>query len=293
MISLALCGALVGTGLAAAWTLLRPLPRPLGIELARLEGPGHRGRGHRLAGARALTTQLDQWGMVPGWLRADLAIAGRDLGSWGTQVVLGSLTLAAIGALGAGGLALLGLRLPPSMAAGTVVLLGVLGVVLPVQDAHSRAGRAREHFRQVFVTWLELVTLGQAAGAGVEGAMAAACELGDDWALRRIAGALAAGRGAGIGPWEGLRALGAEVGVEDLARVAASLSLAGTEGARVRASLAAAAGSLRTRALSDNEGKANALTERLFLPAILLAAGFMLFILYPALTQVLSALGGG
>jgi tight adherence protein C len=236
---------------------------------------------------------MDEWGIVPGWLGANLAVLGLDLEVWGSQVLLGGLALMAIGALGMGGLTLLGGGLPPSLAAGIVVFLGALSVALPLQDVHARAGTAREHFRQVFVTWLELVTLGQAAGAGVEGAMASACELGDDWALRCIAGALAAGRGAGVGPWEGLRALAAEVGVEDLARVAASLSLAGTEGARVRASLSAAAGSLRTRALSESEGRANALTERLFLPAILLAAGFMLFILYPALSQVLGSLGGG
>jgi tight adherence protein C len=70
--------------------------------------------------------------------------------------------------------------------------------------------------------------------------------------------------------------------------LAASVSLAGTEGAKVRTSLAAKAGALRTHQITDAEG--NATAERMSLPVMLLFLGFLAFIAYPALTQVLSGL---
>jgi len=47
-------------------------------------------------------------------------------------------------------------------------------------------------------------------------------------------------------PWSALGRLGTELGIGELSELAASVSLAGTEGAKVRASLAAKAASLRT-----------------------------------------------
>jgi hypothetical protein len=72
--------------------------------------------------------------------------------------------------------------------------------------------------------------------------------------------------------------------------LAASVSLAGTEGAKVRTSLAAKAGALRTHQITDAEGDATAATERMSLPVMLLFLGFLAFIAYPALTKVLSGL---
>jgi tight adherence protein C len=68
------------------------------------------------------------------------------------------------------------------------------------------------------------------------------------------------------------------------------MSLAGTEGARVRDSLAAKAAALRRHELAEAESAAAAATERMVLPIALLALGFVIFLLYPALTQVVDAL---
>jgi hypothetical protein len=72
--------------------------------------------------------------------------------------------------------------------------------------------------------------------------------------------------------------------------LAASVSLAGTEGAKVRASLAAKAGSLRTHELAEAETEDQAATERMSLPVVLLLAGFLLFIGFPAVERVLTGL---
>jgi tight adherence protein C len=73
--------------------------------------------------------------------------------------------------------------------------------------------------------------------------------------------------------------------------LAASVSLAGTEGAKVRASLAAKAASLRTHELAEAETADQAATERMSLPVVLLFAGFLVFLGYPAVEKVLTGLG--
>jgi hypothetical protein len=75
-----------------------------------------------------------------------------------------------------------------------------------------------------------------------------------------------------------------------LSELAASVSLAGTEGAKVRASLAAKAAALRTHQITDAEADAQAATERMSLPVMALFLGFLVFIGFPALTQVLNGL---
>jgi hypothetical protein len=70
----------------------------------------------------------------------------------------------------------------------------------------------------------------------------------------------------------------------------AVLSLAGTEGAKVRASLTARAAAIRARQLSDAETAAQAATERMSLPLVLLFAGFLLLIGYPAVIHVLTGI---
>jgi tight adherence protein C len=69
--------------------------------------------------------------------------------------------------------------------------------------------------------------------------------------------------------------------------LAASIGLAGTEGARVRASLQARAVALRGRQLADAEAAAESATERMSLPVVTMATGFLLFIGYPAAHAVL------
>jgi len=117
---------------------------------------------------------------------------------------------------------------------------------------------------------------------GVESALEAASGVAGDRSFLRIRRALDRARHAGLSPWEGLGRLGGELGVDELEELAASVRLAGTEGARIRASLSAKSGSLRRREMADAQGQANAITERLFVPAIVLMIGFVVFLIYPA-----------
>jgi tight adherence protein C len=180
------------------------------------------------------------------------------------------------------------------LSAGAVVVLVVLGtsagIAVPTLELRRSAAQARERFCRGLSCWLELVALAQAGGMGVESALEAAGRISTDAAFARIRHAVERARHSGTTPWEELGRLGAEIGVEELDELAASLGLAGTEGARIRSSLTAKSASLRRRQMSAAQSRANSTTERLFLPSIILMVGFLVFLMYPvgvSLTNVL------
>jgi Flp pilus assembly protein TadB len=170
------------------------------------------------------------------------------------------------------------------------VLLAVGGFVLPDITVRREAERRRATFRHALSAYLNLIRVLLAGGAGVDGALFDAVGIGHGWAFQQLRRALVTARVTRTTPWSTLGQLGEELDVRQLSELAASVSLAGTEGARIRASLAAKAAALRTRELTDAEGDAQATTERMSLPVVLLFAGFLLFIGFPAFAQVLGGL---
>jgi Flp pilus assembly protein TadB len=168
--------------------------------------------------------------------------------------------------------------------------LAVAGFWAPSLGVHADAQARRADFRHALAAFLDLVVVGLAGGAGVDGAMDAAASVGTGWPAAQLRRALTAARLARRPPWETLARLGTDLGVPELAELAASVSLAGSEGAKVRASLTAKAAGMRTHQLTAAEADASAATERMSLPVVALFAGFLIFIGYPALAHVLTAL---
>jgi tight adherence protein C len=76
------------------------------------------------------------------------------------------------------------------------------------------------------------------------------------------------------------------LGIDELSDLAAAAGLAGTEGAKVRSTLAARAATIRRHELANAEAEANALTEKLFIPGVFLLIGFLVFVGYPAFTRI-------
>jgi Flp pilus assembly protein TadB len=194
--------------------------------------------------------------------------------------------LSAIGLAGAAAVAVsvsahVGLPIP---AVGIPIACAVgaaVGIAAPAIEVRRAARRERECFVRALGCWLELVAMAQAGGMGIESALEASSEISSDRSFGRLSTALGSVRLTGD-PWSALARLGAELGVTDLEELAATLALAGTEGARVRTSLAAKAASLRRRQMADAEAEANATTERLFLPSIVMMIAFLIFLMYPA-----------
>jgi Flp pilus assembly protein TadB len=220
----------------------------------------------------------------------DLAITGRTPDGYFAQLAVGGIVGALLPLAADAALRLFGLDLALAGAALASLTCLACGCGTPMIGLSVEARKARASARHALSCWLELVVLGQAGGMGVEGALEAASRVSNDLMFVRVRAALRRARHEGSSPWEALGRLGAELGIADLQELAANLALAGTEGARVRASLAAKASSMRRRELNDAQAKANSTTERLFLPSIVLMLGFLIFLMYPAgisLTKVL------
>jgi Flp pilus assembly protein TadB len=170
------------------------------------------------------------------------------------------------------------------------VVLAAAGFVVPDMRVRVEAAKARTGFRHALSAYLDLVWITLAGGAGVDSALGDSAKIGRGWAFAQIRRALTTARLTRTAPWTTLRQLGEELDITELSELAASVSLAGTEGAKVRTSLAAKATALRTHQITDAEGDAQAATERMSLPVMVLFLGFLAFIAYPALTQVLNGL---
>ena len=179
-----------------------------------------------------------------------------------------------------------GVHLPLAAVLWASLILGAGGALLPVLVLRSRARRARMSARRAIGSFLNLVVLCLAGGMGIESALHASARIGEDRVSERILDALVLAQDAGEPPWDALDRLGHDLGLTELSELAAAVGLAGTEGARIRLTLAAKASSIRRHNLSDAESEANAVTERLFLPGVCLLVGFLLFIAYPAVARI-------
>jgi Flp pilus assembly protein TadB len=137
-------------------------------------------------------------------------------------------------------------------------------------------------------SFLDLVAMNLSGGRGVPEALQSAADLSDGWAMVRIRDTLLTARLHGVTPWAALGELGDEIRIDELRDLAAALALVAEDGAKVRESLAARASSLRRRELAEVEGKAGERSQSMLVAQLLLALGFLVFLLYPAIMGVLS-----
>jgi pilus assembly protein TadC len=186
-------------------------------------------------------------------------------------------------------LRVLGVALP--VAAPLVLGLGLAAVafVLPDLQVHGEARRRRADFRHVMGSYLDLVAMCLAGGRGLPEALVTSASVGDHWAMARIRGALTTARMLGLTPWEALGRLGREIGVDELRDLAGALTLAGDEGAKIRASLFARAESLRRKELAEAEGSAGERSQSMLIAQLLLCAAFLLFLSFPAAYNILTS----
>lgn len=223
-------------------------------------------------------------------LRQDLATLGRSpeahLAEKATAAVAGLLFPSVVGLAFAAG----GRPFPWAVPVAVALLLTVVGFLLPDLTVKAEADRQRRAFRHALSAYLSLIQVLLAGGAGVETALTDAANVGNGWPFVAIRRALRTARETRISPWVGLGQLGVELQIAELTELADAVALAGTEGARVRQSLDAKAAALRVRQAQDAEAEANAATERMSIPGVLIAIGFILFVFYPALTQITRSL---
>jgi Flp pilus assembly protein TadB len=167
--------------------------------------------------------------------------------------------------------------------------VAVIFFFLPDLELKQKADKRRNDFRHAVGAFLDLVAMSLAGGRGVPEALMGASEIGSGWALWLIRDALANARITGQTPWQALGALGEEVKVDELRDLSAALALVSEDGAKVRESLTARAASLRRREIAELEGQAGERSQSMLVAQMVMCAGFMLFLIFPA---VVALLGG-
>lgn len=288
-------GALFGAGLTALGYGLRP-PRPVLAEvLASLnartapEGARRHETGWVTDLGRRAVPMARALGFPTDSLRADLTACGIDEDTHlASKAVCGAAGLVAPGACAL--LLRLGTGISPGwwMPLGGSLALAAVLFFIPDASVRRQALRRRREMRHTLSLVLDLTVIALAGGAGVQQALTYAVAAPEGWAATRLQHALHVAQLTRTSPWPHLDDLGRQLAVSELTELASTLNLAGSEGARIRSSLAAKARAIRRRRIAEADGAAQAATERMSLPVVGLFAAFLLLIGYPALAHVMA-----
>jgi len=291
--SMLLAGAGIGAGVWICARALLPRPARLDAVLDGLARPGRPISGvitptepwsdHIGSTARRL---LESTGWDPQRLRSDLALVDRTVERHALDKALGALAGLLVPNLVTLALAAVGIQLQIGVVVLVSVGLAAVGFVLPDHLLHEEAEERRRSFRHALSSYLDLVNVLLAGGAGIDTALHAAADAGGGWGYQTIRTELRRARLTGQSPWDTFADLAERLDVNELAELAASVSLAGSHGARIRASLAAKADTLRGHQIAETESAAEAATERMTIPVAVLLFGFLIFIAYPAVAQI-------
>ncbi|MFD4345712.1 type II secretion system F family protein [Streptomyces coelicoflavus] len=297
-----LVGAVIGLGIYVLVRALMPSRRSSVQQVARIDAMRARGAAYesssrtaqdtgRLGPLRArIGARVAELYLQQGWqqrsLRADLAVLDR---SW--EKFLATKVLLAVGGLFFGPLLFaivwqLGFGDSPIIPVWLALLCAALFFFLPDLEVRRDAADKRRDLRRVIGAYLDLVSMSLAGGRGLPEALMAAAEVSDGWATHRIRNALSDARITGISQWQALGQLGEDLGVEELKDLSASLALVADDGAKVRESLSSRAETMRHRELAEIEGSAGEKSQSMLVAQLLLCAGFLVFLIYPAAMRV-------
>lgn len=290
-----LLGIGLGAGLLIALTGLFPARIPLTAAIERVHQPRQTINAvvdgtawTRLVGGPLAATTVGA--RVERRFHTDIRLVGTSVPELVARMVMAFLAGLIWAPMVAGLMAVGGVPMPWIIPAWGSLLLGLAGISVPLVALRTEAATRRRGFHHSLSCYLDLVAIRLAGGAGVDGALNHCAEASQSWAFTEIRQALVEARLMGEPPWTGLGRLGEDLGISELCELAASTSLAGSEGARVRTSLTAKARSIRTKGLANAEATAESASERMSLPVVLLMFGFVAFLGYPAVLQVLTGL---
>jgi tight adherence protein C len=281
-----LLGATTGVGLWLIAVALRPRPVSLAKVLADLDRPAAPTTLQPGSPVAVRTLELLAWlGVRTPARDQQLALAGTTPETWARAKLLATAAGVTVPLAGWAALTAAGIGVPA--AAGLLALAGgVAGWVLPDLRLTEQLEARRKAFQYALSAYLDLVNVILAGGGGIETALVAAAEAGEGWAFARLRHALHRAQRINQPLWTAFDDLGAELGVAELRDLASSIGLAGAQGARIRASLAIKADTLRSHQIAETEAAAEATTERMNLPTAVLLLGFLVFIVFPAVTAI-------
>ena len=300
-----LAGALLGLGIFLLIRALVPTKPDAVSAVARIDALRQRQAVFTPAAEQApprgleklkseLGLQLEEFYRRQGWqirsLRADLAMVDRSVEDFLATKVLLAAFGAVFGPFLFVGLWVLGIHLTVTLPVWLALVCAAVCFMLPDLEVKGLAATRRRDFRRVLGSYLDLVALNLTGGRGLPEALMTAAEVSDGWALRRIRNTLSDARVMGTSQWTALAGLGDELNIDELKDLGAALGLVAEDGAKVRDSLSARAETMRHRELSEIEGQAGARSQSMLVAQMLIAAGFMVFLMYPAIARVLGSI---
>jgi Flp pilus assembly protein TadB len=291
-----LVGGMTGLGIFALIRALMPSKRSAVSRVAQIDALRAQGAAHGPTAAPAtdvrgrIGQRVAQFYLQQGWeqrsLRADLAVLDRRWESFlatkiilaAAGLILGPFVFAIVWQLGMGN--------NPVIPVWMSLILGGVFFLLPDLEVRRDAVDKRKDLRRVIGAYLDLVSMNLAGGRGLPEALMAAAEVSDGWAVMRIRNCLADARITGTSQWVALGRLGDELGVEELQDLSVTLGLVADDGAKVRESLASRAETMRHRELAEIEGSAGEKSQSMLVAQLLLCAGFLVFLIFPAAMRV-------
>lgn len=294
-------GLLLGCAFGAAVCLLVLVLVPPRPALASVVGRWERQRA-RQAAAASLAGEDDSWqGRLGRLLVTKLTAHGITLGKLRTNLELTDYTLEGhlvckcsyglLGLLLPSVMTLVmmsvGVTPPLSLPAIGGLALGALFFWVPDLSVVQAAEQRRHELRRALSCYLDLVAMSLAGGRGIPEALPTCARIGQGWAFELLQDTIDRARRVGDTPWAALADLGKRTGMQELQDLGGALLLVADDGAKVRASLAARASTQRRRQLAEAEGAASKADQTIQMAQVVLAAGFFLFLGYPAVVAVM------
>jgi tight adherence protein C len=228
-------------------------------------------------------------GADPSGIEADLAVLSRTHRQFavsrvslcaafgGLPIIVALLTAAASGA-----------QWNPLLIIGVAVGGSAAGFVISRATLASEAASRRQSFVAELAAYLDIVGQLLSGGAGVEDALWRAARNARSPGIVSIRDCLSSARTRRRSEWVALAELAQRTRVPELTELVTAVQLAGSNGAKVSASLIAKAHSLRDRNASMQLAQAQRASERMGGPLIGMLLAFLVLVIAPALAAVMA-----
>jgi len=288
MIWAALLAAGIGGGLVLIVRGLAPAARPLHLLADELTAPRARAGGYRAnddARARWGRLVVRVTGAQSARLAADLSVLGRSssrhtLDKLGYAGVFLAMVVAASALV-----PLAGVAVPVVPALAGAVGFAAFGWYYPELEVRSKARAARRSWAEALTVYVDIVGISLAGGAGVEDALSVAARSGSGPRFAELDDVLRTSVTRRQKLWLALDELGERSDIPALRELAAAVDLAAESGSRIRETLLAKAGAMRTRQLTDAEADAQKASETMGVAPALMAVAAVVLIGYPAVAR--------
>lgn len=216
----------------------------------------------------------------------DLAVCDRTPAKFAADRLINTVTFAFFPGV-AFVLAVLGIIAISPLALLVVIIASAgLGWYYTTPALKKSAAQARTDFDDSLSSYFELVSLAFAGGKGPDEALRDSAMVGTGRTFQLLRSAMAASYERHEAPWVTLLDLGQRLGAQSLIDLGASITLA-ADGAPVGDALRAKADTMREKSLSAQEARAEAKSESMSFPIVLMMAGFLILAGYPALAGLL------